>query len=140
MNEQRNTQTVQEGYSLFNKGDIPNLLRLFTDDIEIIIPGTPDVIPYAGVYRGQEQVTTFFTKLHQAVQYERFEAQELIAQGNKVVALGYSKGQIRSNGQIIEEEWAHVFELQGEKVSRLQVFTDTAAVVQAFQTNKKMAF
>ncbi|WP_303310432.1 nuclear transport factor 2 family protein [Hymenobacter sp. BT730] len=140
MNEQQNTQTVQEGYSFFNKGDIPNLLTLFTDDIEFILPGAADTIPYAGVFRGKEQVTTFFTKLHDAIQYERFEPQDFIAQGQKVVALGYSKGQTRSNGQIFEEEWAHVFELRDGKISRFQSFTDTAALVQAFQASKKMAF
>ena len=139
MNEQQNTQTLQEGYALFSSGDIPNLLKLYTDDVEFIIPGPADIIPYAGVYRGQEQVATFFSKLHDAMDYERFEPLDYIAQGDKAVVLGYAKGHVRSTGQPYEEEWAHVFQMREGKVTRFQVFADTAVTVRAFQSSKQMA-
>jgi ketosteroid isomerase-like protein len=139
MNEQQNTQTVQAGYELFGKGDIPNLLNLYTDDVEFIIPGAAPAIPYAGVYRSKEAVATFFTNLHEAMEFERFEPVEYIAQGDKLVALGYSKGRVRATGQSEEEEWAHVFQMRDGKVSRFQVYTDTAAVAQAFQRSSQMA-
>ncbi|GAC1372921.1 MAG: nuclear transport factor 2 family protein [Hymenobacter sp.] len=140
MNEQQNTHVVQEGYAHFSQGDIPGLLNLFTDDIEFIIPGPSQVIPFAGVYRGKEQVAAFFAKLHDAMDFERFEAQEYIAQGDRVVALGYSKVHVRATGKPNEEEWAHAFLMRDGKVARLQEFTDTAATVQAFQSSKQMAF
>jgi uncharacterized protein len=139
MNEQQNTQTVQAGYELFGKGDIPNLLKLYTDDVEFVIPGASQAIPYAGIYRGKEAVATFFTKLHEAMEFERFEPVEFIAQGDKLVALGYAKGQVRATGHSEEEEWAHVFQLRDGKVSRFQVYTDTAAVAQAFQPSSQLA-
>ncbi|MDB5268490.1 MAG: hypothetical protein JWP58_1530 [Hymenobacter sp.] len=139
MNEQQNTQIVQAGYELFGKGDIPNLLKLYTEDIEVIIPGASQGIPYAGVYRGKEAVATFFTKLHEAMEFERFEPTEFIAHGDKLVALGYAKGQVRATGQFEEEEWAHAFQMRDGKVSRFQVYTDTAAVAQAFQRSSQLA-
>ena len=139
MNEQQNTQKVAEGYALFNSGDVPNLLKLYSEDIEFIIPGPTNVIPFAGVYRGQDQVATFFTKLHEAMNFERFEPLDYIAQGDKVVVVGYNKGHVRATGQPTEEEWAHVFQLHDGKVTRFQVFSDTAVTVSAFQARKTMA-
>src|SRR5690349_5456345 len=104
MNEQQNTETVQAGYALFGKGDIPNLLKLYTEDIEFIIPGSPQAIPYAGIYRGKEAVATFFRKLNEAVEFERFEPTDYIAQGDRLVALGYGKAQVRATGHSEEEE------------------------------------
>jgi ketosteroid isomerase-like protein len=139
MNKEQNVQVVQEGYELFNKGDIPNLLKLYTEDIEFIVPGPSDIIPYAGVYRGLEQVATFFSKMHDVIVFERFEPVEYIAQEDKIVVLGYSKARIRANDQTEEEEWAHAFVMRDGKVSRFQVFTDTAATSQAFQARKAVA-
>ena len=139
MNEQQNTQTVQQGYAFFNSGDIPNLLKLYSEDIEIIIPGPADIIPFAGVYRGQEQVVSFFGKLHEAMDFERFEPLDYIAQGDKVVVVGYNKGHVRATGQPTEEEWAHVFQMRDGKVARFQVFSDTAVTASAFQASKTMA-
>ncbi|GAB3300173.1 nuclear transport factor 2 family protein [Hymenobacter humi] len=139
MNEQQNTQVAQEGYALFSKGDIANLLKLYTEDIEFIVPGSAALIPYAGVYRGKEEVGRFFAKLHEAMDFERFEVQECIAQGDTVVALGYGKGHVRATGQPMEEEWAHVLRLRDGKVAHFQVYTDTAAVGQAFQRSSHMA-
>ena len=139
MQAQENTQTVQAAYALFSKGDIPNLLALFSDDIEFIVPGAPALIPYAGVYRGKEAVATFFARLHEAVDFERFEPMEYLAQGESVVALGYGKARVRATGQSTEEEWAHVFRLREGKVGRFQEYTDTAALVQAFQGSHQLA-
>ena len=139
MNEQQNIRAVQEGYAFFNKGDITNLMNLYTEDIEFIIPGPAQVIPFAGVYRGKEQVATFFAKLNEAMEFERFEVVECIAQGDTVVALGYDKGRARSTGQPNEEEWAHVLRMRDGKVERFQVYTDTAATVQAFHPSNQMA-
>jgi ketosteroid isomerase-like protein len=139
MNEQQNTQTVQNGYALFGKGDIPGLLKLYTDDVEFIIPGPTDLVPFAGVYRGQEQVATFFAALNEAVEFERFEPQNFIAQGDAVVAVGYGRGHARASGHPYEEEWAHVFQMRDGKVARFQVYTDTAATVQAMQPSAQLA-
>ncbi len=60
MNEQENLRVAQEGYAAFARGDIQALLNLYTEDVEYVIPGAPNIIPYAGTYRGHDQVAQFF--------------------------------------------------------------------------------
>lgn len=139
MNEKENTRTVQEGYALFGKGDIPNLMKIYSDNVEWVIPGPADIIPFAGSYRGHQQVQQFFTKLADAIEFEQFEPREFIAQGDKVAVLGHSLSRVKATGQMIEEDWMHLFTLQEGKVNRFQSFTNTAAAVTAFSQQKARA-
>ncbi|MES2732536.1 MAG: nuclear transport factor 2 family protein [Bacteroidota bacterium] len=93
-------------------------------------------IPYAGSFRGHQQVQQFFNKLNEALNFEQFEPRDYIAQGDKVAVLGHSRARIKSTGQMIENEWMHLLTLQDGKVTRFQAFNDTAAEVAGFNPQK----
>ena len=139
MNEQENLRVVQEGYAAFGRGDIPALLNLYTEDVEYVIPGAPNIIPYAGTYRGPDQVAQFFSLLADAVEFEQFEPQQFIAQGDSVVVLGRGRGRVKVTGHSFAEEWAHALTLREGKVTRFQAYNDTAAVVLAFTMQERTA-
>ena len=131
MNEQENVKIVQEGYRLFLTGDFANLMNNYTDDVQYIIPGPSDLSPIAGRYVGKEQVVAFFHKVGANFEFSVFEPLEMIAQGDKVVVLGHYQGRARATGQPLNFEWVHVFQLRDGKVSRFQIYEDTATVVTA---------
>ena len=137
MSEQENVQVVREAYATFGRGDIQTLLNMYADDVEFIIPGPPDVIPYAGTRRGRDQVARFYPALNEAIEFEQFEPREFIAQGDKVVVLGQGRGRVRSTGQSFEDEWVHVVTLRGGKVTGFRVYEDTAAMVTAFTASQR---
>jgi ketosteroid isomerase-like protein len=132
MQETENTKIVQEGYALFGKGDIVNLLKLYSANIDWEIPGPVDMIPYAGSFRGHPQVQQFFNRLNEAINFEQFEPREYIAQGDNVAVLGSSRARVKSTGQVVENKWMHLLTLQDGKVTRFQAFEDTAAIVAGF--------
>ncbi len=74
----------------------------------------------------------FYSLLNEVIDYEQFEPREFVAQGDKVVVLGYERGRVKSNGHGFEGRWAHVITLREGKVTRLEAYGDTAAVVAAF--------
>lgn len=47
MSEQQNIQTVKDAYAAFERGDVPAILAMLTDDVGWEMPG-PAEIPYAG--------------------------------------------------------------------------------------------
>ena len=53
-------------YAGFGSGDIDALFDLMAPDIEWIAPGNKDLMPWAGSYRGKEQVKDFFLPLPKA--------------------------------------------------------------------------
>jgi ketosteroid isomerase-like protein len=133
MAEQENVQIVQEAYAAFKRGEVPAVLNAFADNIDWFTPGPPELIPYAGRRRGREQVAQFFAALDQAEAVERFEPQEFIAKGDKVIALGKYGGRIKSSGKRYETDWAHVFALRQGKIVSFREYTDTAAAVELYR-------
>ena len=131
MTEQENVRAVLAAYAAFGRGDIQAILDSLTDDVEWVLPGPPEVLPFAGVRRGREQVSQFFTVLAETLTLEQFEPREFIAQGDKVVVLGRSRDRMKATGRVVENEWAAVFTLRAGKIARYQVYEDTAAFVSA---------
>jgi ketosteroid isomerase-like protein len=132
MSEQENTKLVRQAYERFKSGDIQSLLNLVSDDVEWELPNIENV-PFAGKRRGREQVGEFFKSLADAQEVLHFEPEELIAQGDKVAALGYYRCCVKSTGREYEGDWAHVFTIRNGKVSKMHEYTDTAAAAAAYQ-------
>ena len=131
MSEQTNTDVVRRVYEAFDRGDIPAMLGMLTDDVEFTLQGPP-VIPYAGTHRGREGVAEFVSLLDENLEFERFEPREFVAQGDTVVVLGDDRSVVKSTGRAFEEEWAHVYTLRDGKIAKGLIIEDTAAQVVAF--------
>jgi uncharacterized protein len=57
----------------------------------------------------------------------------LVAQGDKVVALGNYAWRVKSTGLEYETDFVHVFTVRDGKVTRYQEFMDTAVVGGAYR-------
>jgi ketosteroid isomerase-like protein len=132
MGEAENVETVQRVFQAFGRGDIPGVLALLAEDVLWFFPGPP-AIPFAGERRGHEGATQFFQTLGGAVEFEQFEVRELVAQGDKVVALGFERGRVRATGRTFDNPWALVFTLRGGRVAEFRSYEDTAALAEAFR-------
>ncbi len=131
MNEQENARVVEQFYTA-SRGDIPTILNMLAEDIDLLIPGQVD-IPFAGRYRGREQVAQFFATIGETVEAEQFEPQEFIAKGDKVVVLGHERIRVKSNGRTCDIDWVQVFTLRNDKVVKIHIYYDTACIVAAFR-------
>ena len=124
-------KVVQQLYANFGKGDIPAVLSVLTDDIVWHSPGPTEILPWAGTHRGKQQVEQWFTVLGGALEILKFEPQEFISQGDKVVALGYEQARVKSTGRINENNWAMVWTLRDGKIAEFRAYEDTAGWVAA---------
>ena len=98
MNEQANTRLVQQAYQSVKAGDFPSFLNALGEDVEWQLPDMRNV-PFAGTWRGREEVGRFFSIVAQAQDVIEFEPEDFIAQGDKVVALGRFSSRVKSTGQ-----------------------------------------
>ena len=64
--------------------------------------------------------------------FEVFEPREFVAQGDKVVVLGYYKARTAA-GRPFASDWVMIFTVANGKVARFQEFTDVAALNAAFE-------
>jgi ketosteroid isomerase-like protein len=125
---------VQQAYQHFKNGDIQSVLGLLSEDVEwtqfeFEIEG----VPFSGTRRGSERVDEFFSQVFDTEEVLHFEPRELIAQGDKVVALGHYAWRVKSTAREYETDFVHVFSVRDGKVARYQEFMDTAVVGAAYR-------
>ncbi len=132
MAEQDNTSVVKSIYEDFGSGDIESLLGKLADNVEWVVPGHEDGIPYAGTYHRPAGVGDFFSALGGSVTYDKFEALRFFAQADQVAVFGHYHGTISSNGKEVETMWAMEWTLSGGKVTDFRVYEDTATIATGF--------
>lgn len=129
--EQQTLVTVEEAYAAFARNDIPALLDTLSEGVDWLMPGPPNILPYAGPRRGRQQVAAFFVALSEIEQIDLFKAKDFIEAEDKVIVLGAYRARVKSTGQFISLQWVHVLTLSNGKIDRLCGFFDTAAAVAA---------
>jgi uncharacterized protein len=132
MAEQDNVQIIKEAYAAFGRGDIPSLLNMLSEDVDWHIPGNEQIVPYAGKYQGREGVGNFFSNLGGAEETTRFEPQEFIAQGDKVVATGNYGAHVRTTGNDYGFEFVHIFTVSDGRITNFRQYADTADCIAAY--------
>ena len=128
MGQQENVAIVQRGYEAFGRGDLDGLISLMDDNVEWVSPGPKD-LPTSGERRGQQEVRKFFGSVNELYDFESFEPQTFVSEGDLVVVLGTDRVKVKATGKTITEAWAHVFTVKNGKIVRFQEYIDTAAAV-----------
>ena len=130
MNEQANTRLVQQAYQSIQTGDFQSFLNALAEDVQWQLPEMENV-PFAGTWRGREQVGRFFSTVAQAQDMVEFVPEDFIAQGDKVVVLGRFSARVKSTARVSASAWAHVWTVKEGKASHFREYVDTAAVSRA---------
>ena len=134
MSEAGNTQVVKDAYAAFQRGDINAILAAVDNDVEWEgVKGAEGVAPHAGVRRGRAAVEEFFSIVGSSMEFHAFEPREFVAQGDMVVAIGSYKATVKATRRTTGSDWAMAFTIRNGKIVRFREFTDSAAVVRAFQ-------
>jgi ketosteroid isomerase-like protein len=121
------TETVRSFYDKLKTGDAPGALGLMAADIE-----WTTMWHYKVVGRGPERVAEgLFQPLMAEWSSFSLEAEEFIAEGNKVVSLGVFEGVHAATGKSAQARYAHVWEVVDGKITRFRQYIDTLAVANA---------
>jgi uncharacterized protein len=130
--ERENTQLVHQAYQHFKNADIQSVLGLLSEDVEWTLFEIEGV-PFSGTRRGSERVGEFFSEVFDTEEVLHFEPRELVAQGEKVVALGDYAWRVKSTGREYETDFVHVISVRDGKVAKYQEFMDTDVVGGAYR-------
>jgi uncharacterized protein len=135
MNEKENAALVQQGYSLFSKGDIPGLLKLMSPNVTWELAKV-DNVPFTGKHQGVEGVGRFFSALAEAMDILKYEPREFIAQGNKVIVLVESRYRVKEQKEEFDSKLVDVLTVENGKINSYQQFGDTAQLERAFRAKQ----
>jgi uncharacterized protein len=134
MAEHENEKIIRGLYAAYLTADLASVLQACSDDTEWVAIGSPDRLPYAGTHRGPEQVARYFAILDDKEESDHLVPQEVIATGDKVIVFGNYSARVNATGRKFETDFVHVFTLRDGKITNFRDFYDTAAAVEAYQS------
>jgi ketosteroid isomerase-like protein len=132
--EEENIGIVKRLYDAYKRHDISSVLDMFTDDAVLHGPAPAGVLPWGGIYDGRGRIADFFKALGESLEPHQFELRDFIAQGNKVVVLGYQRGLAKPTGRPYEIEFVHLWSVRDGRFTEFRVFNDTAALAEALRS------
>ena len=121
-----NIEIVQGLYASFAQGDVPAVLAALADDIQWT---EADGFPLAGTYVGPQAVLEgVFMRLGEIGDDWTVVAEQFVAEGDTVVALGHYSWKHKSSGKPAAVKMAHVWTLAAGKIVAFQQHVDTVRV------------
>ena len=128
MSTETNIQTVKDFFAAIGRGDSEALLALVTEDIEWIIPG--EDWPLAGTHRGHAGLANLLETASRSIETST-EPREFVAQGDRVLVVGFAKGKIKATNKIFEDDWVFAITVRNGKLTNIREYVDTQALARA---------
>jgi ketosteroid isomerase-like protein len=128
MSTEKNVQTVKDFFAAIGRGDREGLLALVAEDIEWIIPG--EDWPLAGTHRGHAGLADLLQTASKSI--ETFtEPREFVAQGDRVLVVGFAKGKIKATNKTFEDDWIFAITVRDGRLTNIREYIDTQALARA---------
>jgi ketosteroid isomerase-like protein len=129
MSIQENIQTVKDFFTAMGGGNSQDLLALVSEDIEWIIPG--EDWPLAGTHRGHAGLQDLLQKASEKVETSVMEHREYVAQGDRVLVVGFASGKIKATNKAWEDDWVFAITVRNSKLTNIREYVDTQALARA---------
>ena len=127
----QHSDTIARLYAAFASGDVPTVLGALAPDVRWT---EAEGFPYGGTYVGPDAVLeNVFMKFGSEWEVYAVVAQELIVEGETVVALGEYSGTYKATGKSFRAPFVHVWKFSADRVISFTQHTDTVLVQRALQ-------
>ena len=114
---------VEESLEHYLRGDYAAALAAFSEDVELVTE--------LERFRGHEGVVEEATRWEETWDAYRFDVEELVDAGDKVVLLYRQYGRGRGSGVDVEECAGWVYTLSDGKIVRVEMLPDQATALRA---------
>ena len=130
MSPEKNIQTVKDFFAAIGRGDREGLLALVAEDIEWIIPGKD--WPLAGTHRRHAGLTDLLETASKSIETST-EPREFVAQGERVLVIGFARGKIKATNKTFEDDWIFAITVRDGRLANIREYVDTQALARASQ-------
>src|SRR5579862_1827544 len=129
MSIENNVEVVKNFIAAIGRRDKQGLLALSAENIEWIIPG--EDWPLAGTHRGHAGLAAVLQKANETVETSHPEPPEFIAQGDRVVVVGFATGRVKATNRTFKDNWVFDVTVRDGKVAKIREYIDTQALARA---------
>ena len=130
MSIEKNIQTVKDFFAAIGRGDKEGLAALVSDDIEWIIPG--EDWPLVGTRHGHAGLADLLETASRSIETST-EPREFVAQGDRVLVVGFARGKIKATNKTFEDDWIFAITVRDGRLTNIREYVDTQALARASQ-------
>jgi ketosteroid isomerase-like protein len=129
MSTEQNIQIVKDFFAAAFGGDKEAMLALVAEDIEWVIPG--EDWPLAGTHSGHAGLTDLLKTESETMEMSLSELREFIAQGDRVLVVGYAEGKVKATNKPFKDDWIFAITVRDGKLTNIREYVDTQALARA---------
>jgi ketosteroid isomerase-like protein len=129
MSIEKNVEVVKNFLAALGRRDNQGLLALSAENIEWIIPG--ENWPLAGTHRGHAVLENLLQNAKETVETSNPDPPEFIAQGDRVLVVGFATGRIKATNRTFEDRWVFAITVRNGKLTNIREYIDTQALARA---------
>lgn len=112
------------------------MLELVSEDLEWAVPGEDR--PLAGTYRGRAGLENLVDKANETMQTFFPKPPEFIAQGDRVLVIGFATGSVKATNKTFEDRWVFDITVQSGKLTSVREYVDTQALARASESDANL--
>ena len=127
-------EIVSEIYKALARRDLPAILSLI--DSKIVVSQT-ELLPWGGEYLGFEGIQQFFTRLFGTID-SQLAIEEFVDVGDKVIVIGFSRGEVRASGERFNLRAVHISTVSGSRAVRFESYIDTPRMLEVLARSHEL--
>jgi ketosteroid isomerase-like protein len=116
----RNVDLVRRGFEALRDGDVEGLMPLIHPEFEATTP--PGLAAEPDTYRGPEGIRRYFESFYEVMDRVRFEAEDFIPVGERVVVPLTLRARGRTTGIETAQKVVQIWDVKDEKAYRVEVY------------------
>lgn len=120
-------RTVSEFYRSMAMNDTDAVLNLAAQDVRVV---QSNRLPWGGVYHGRDGLARFAEEVRRHVS-SGVTVDRLISSGDRVAAVGTTRGTTVANGRAFELPLVHLFTVAGDRIASIEVIVDVQGMLDA---------
>ena len=131
---EENVEVVRRSFVAFDRGGVDAVISDGIWSREVVWDASPTGIPGLGVYRGYEEVRSFFENdWFQAFPFEAWELEidQLIDNGDQVIVMACQRGRDATSGAAAELEFAQICTVRDGEIIRVETYLDRIKALEA---------
>jgi uncharacterized protein len=123
-----NVELLRSGYDAFNRGDLDAVFKLLDPEIELV---TADRVPFAGTYRGHDDVRDLLRDQQEVFGEITMEPYEFFEAGDRVVAFVRQRARGQTSGAEIEIVVGHLWTVRDGRAVHFEGFPEREKALEA---------
>ena len=124
---QENVELVRRMYEAFHRGDFDGALANFDPEVEVDASMRVD----EGVGHGRDAVSAMVARWLGAWDEWREEIEDIRDLGSQVLVSSKQHGRAKGSGIEVETHYAVLYEIRGEKINRMTIYSEVAEALEA---------